>query len=163
MRRSYRNCRHDKGINLHYNHLMDYDPRTGRYIQSDPVGFKGGLSAYAHVAGNSVSYVASNGLQMVILIPVPPSGASPSSDVKFPDLTTPVSGWQMWTFPDSILDRIDPMKTSSSIAASPSCIEQCYPILERPKKGRWDDSNTNDFHKCVAACEAAKSCAVGKK
>jgi RHS repeat-associated protein len=33
-----------------YNYFRDYEPATGRYIESDPVGLKGGLSTYAYVA-----------------------------------------------------------------------------------------------------------------
>jgi len=29
---------------LHYNYRRDYDPSTGRYIESDPIGLDGGLN-----------------------------------------------------------------------------------------------------------------------
>ncbi|MEL6196127.1 MAG: hypothetical protein AAFQ77_03655, partial [Myxococcota bacterium] len=38
------------------------------------------------------------------------------------------------------------------------CINECYTILERPKKDRLDDRNTFDFHKCVNACMRRNGC-----
>ena len=38
-----------------YNYYRDYDPATGRYIQSDPVGLGGGLSTYVYVGSRPAS------------------------------------------------------------------------------------------------------------
>ena len=51
----------DEETSLHYNGMRDYDPYTGRYIQTDPLGLGGGLSRYAYVAGNPLSLVDPDG------------------------------------------------------------------------------------------------------
>ena len=47
----------DSETKTHYNINRDYNPVTGRYIQSDPIGFDGGLNSYAYVGGKPINLV----------------------------------------------------------------------------------------------------------
>jgi RHS repeat-associated protein len=44
--------RFDSVTGLNYNYFRDYDPSTGRYVQSDPIGLRGGISTYSYVGAN---------------------------------------------------------------------------------------------------------------
>jgi RHS repeat-associated protein len=52
---------YDAETGLYYNYFRDYDPSTGRYIQSDPIGLAGGLNTYAYVGGNPLTRVDPDG------------------------------------------------------------------------------------------------------
>jgi RHS repeat-associated protein len=64
---------------LHYNYLRDYDPRTGRYIESDPIGIEGGINTYLYVGGRPTMFYDFAGAD-----PVPAGGAPPGITNKTP-------------------------------------------------------------------------------
>jgi RHS repeat-associated protein len=53
---------YDKETNNHYNYFRDYDPSTGRYIESDPIGLGGGLNTFGYAYGNPLKYSDPKGL-----------------------------------------------------------------------------------------------------
>lgn len=52
----------DAESGLRYNVNRDYEAATGRYIQSDPIGLDGGVSAYAYVADDPLNWIDPLGL-----------------------------------------------------------------------------------------------------
>lgn len=55
--------RHDAATGLYHNYFRDYDPATGRYVQSDPIGLAGGISTYAYGNGAPLGFSDPLGLQ----------------------------------------------------------------------------------------------------
>lgn len=47
---------YDRESGLYYNYFRYYDPVTGRYITSDPIGLSGGVNSYAYALNNPLSF-----------------------------------------------------------------------------------------------------------
>lgn len=53
---------YDAEVGISYNYFRDYDPSTGRYVESDPIGLDGGLNTYAYVDANPLAWSDARGL-----------------------------------------------------------------------------------------------------
>lgn len=59
---------YDSETGLHYNYFRYYDPITGRYTTSDPIGLAGGLNSYAYAINSPINWSDRLGLYVEILI-----------------------------------------------------------------------------------------------
>jgi RHS repeat-associated protein len=56
---------YDAATGMHYNYFRDYEPGTRRYVESDAIGLRGGLSTYSYSAADRVSKLDPLGLMTV--------------------------------------------------------------------------------------------------
>ena len=53
---------YDVAAEFNYNYMRNYSPEVGRYLESDPIGLKGGVSTFAYVSGKPTIYTDRSGL-----------------------------------------------------------------------------------------------------
>jgi RHS repeat-associated protein len=54
---------YDAETQTHYNYFRDYEPLTGRFLESDPAGLSGGINAYGYVEADPLSSTDDDGLK----------------------------------------------------------------------------------------------------
>ena len=52
---------YDQETGLSYNYQRDYNPKIGRYLQSDPLGLNGGINSFVYAENNPLKYMDANG------------------------------------------------------------------------------------------------------
>ncbi|ODS23275.1 hypothetical protein AB835_09650 [Candidatus Endobugula sertula] len=79
----------DQESGLHYNYFRYYDPKTGRYTQSDPIGLDDGPNSYSYVYNNPLVYFDPDGRSAVGVV-----GGWIGTDVAVPDPSD--AAWPKW-------------------------------------------------------------------
>ena len=76
-----------------YNYFRDYDPATGRFIESDPIGLNGGINTYTYASANPLEFSDSSGQDDGIVLPnlLDPAmwSAAASAAERTPTVTDP--------------------------------------------------------------------------
>jgi RHS repeat-associated protein len=62
---------YDAETGLIHNGFRDYDPATGRYVESDPIGLRGGVNTFAYAFSQPHRFVDQLGLDSVLMDPQP--------------------------------------------------------------------------------------------
>jgi RHS repeat-associated protein len=75
---------YDAETGTNYNYFRDYDPSIGRYVESDPIGLRGGLNTYSYVEASPISKLDESGLSSDVLDgrPRPPGVTDVSAEAK---------------------------------------------------------------------------------
>ena len=131
----------DQETGLNYNYFRDYEPSTGRYVESDPIGLKGGASTFSYVQLNPLSFIDPKGLIRVDGC----NGCSPN-DVE--ETQRSANEWCDWAARNNNIKDVvkrNCIKNSCS-KGSVSCKSDCTPKKACGKaagipRGYWDPNS----------------------
>jgi RHS repeat-associated protein len=84
----------DAETGLHQNYFRDYDPKTGRYIEADPIGLEGGINIYAYVENAPLNYYDHLGL-LRYNKSEPDTGRLSGETLKFAECVEKCSGFEL--------------------------------------------------------------------
>jgi len=144
---------------LYYNYYRDYDPTMGRYLESDPIGLRGGsYSTYAYVSDDPLRNLDPFGLQTMplpapapIYVPSAPPG-SPLNNAIYNFLTQAADNFNNNTdyLGQLVADQLygwfgAEARSSDKDAASdlPSYARGCPKPSGKDKCGEWAEGILN--------------------
>jgi len=108
---------YDAATGLHYNYFRDYDPATGRYVESDPIGLQGGVSTFGYVGQSPMLWIDWFGLaQKCVSVPVPGKAAVDESGHYYGTYT----GYQRHCY-----DVPDPAPMETCAYGNCTCYQRC--------------------------------------
>jgi RHS repeat-associated protein len=156
----------DAETGLHYNYFRDYEPGTGRYVQSDPIGLLGGTNTYGYALQNPTRWVDPTGeaVGAVALCFVPVVGqvscaAAAAGTAVAGGLYCLAGGCQAMS--NALGDAIDwcMEEAKDCKKIKQECIQGCSDfVLQKPRRQRTDWGSGADFDRCVRQCMDRNDC-----
>ncbi len=125
----------DAESGLHYNYFRDYEPGTGRYLESDPIGLGGGLATYGYAMQNPLNFADPKGLVICKCKALEDAGGYNSQGIKRCDYfcDCPCKGECKLDsrYGDRAIFNLSGMGVHSNVSGSQICLGQAEWWVER--------------------------------
>ena len=154
---------YDAEMGLHYNYFRDYEPVTGRYIQSDSIGLQGGANTYRYANTSPIVYQDPDGNAAVAgaaVCFIPGVGwvscAAAAVGTAAVGIVCYATGTCQWIV-DKIVDMCSDEPDCARIRQQ--CIQGCSDfVLQKPRRKRTDWDSGGDFDRCLRQCLDRNGC-----
>jgi len=144
----------DAETGLHYNYFRDYEPGTGRYVESDPIGLDGGITTFAYVNSDPAGSIDPTGEQ-AIAVPFPaPTGLCLPCGVAL--LGGMAGGSYIYAqYGTSIVDFMVSVARGKWTCNATCIVQQIDPTACCPSRTSGTAGGSNQNEACRAAKRAA--------
>jgi RHS repeat-associated protein len=146
---------YDSVVGLHYNYFRGYDPAVSRYVESDPIGLRGGINTYVYALNDPIRHFDPLGLNasaLTRLAPIAGGFALADGPVPIGDLIG--AGIILGAIIYDACQEDDEEDTCEN--AEDECFEECKHLLAGDRMNQG-----TPYRSCRIACLKRKGCYRG--